>query len=659
MERDGHSPSSTTTRHSAFSEEARKTAKQRSHVETEASAEEQSPGSAVEQDPSAKRSKPKEKRDKWFSNIETPNHYLSDWQMLWRIGSRHPVLAATFGGVAIVVLACGILGLLGISYATNRLSQYDAQLEKARWNRKQAENHAADQLNKAISQSALARREMERKEKVVERLREAERKLQQMESQYTQISRRQQQLHHRTQRMLAEELAREAQTLQQNQPEQSLLLALQAIEGYRALQTPVPDWVKDMLRETLAKLSPGKSFGHDLESICSLSVSNDGNLLLTGCEDGGVHLWNLGQLGIEQESIALGEHESAVRNVAFDPETRWAISAGEAGILKIWDLSTRKPEETEITLSEAGEPIHELMTSPDGHWLVTTGGKSQEEYAAHLWDLRTISRENANPTLLRGHKNSITCLAISPDSHWLITGSEDTTARLYDLTSEYPAAEQVVLKGHDLRVTDIAISPNSLWVVTGSRDNTVRLWDISNPEHTTRNACILSGHEGWVNAVAISPDGRWVASGSYDRTARLWDVSGGAPQENCIVFHGHRGPVRQTLFTPSGDRLITRSSDHTVRLWNMKAEVPGQRYFVLRHGEVPITSLLISHDNRWLLTAYGKEKSRDSLTGVRLWPLLFEDQLGHAKHLATEQFGPELHQQAQQQAGLLKAKVLR
>ena len=67
----------------------------------------------------------------------------------------------------------------------------------------------------------------------------------------------------------------------------------------------------------------------------------------------------------------------------------------------------------------------------------------------------------------------------------------------------------------------MAISPDNRWVVTGSDDNTARLWDLS-AKDPAANPVVLRGHEGPVRAVAISPDNRWVVTGSYDKTARLW-----------------------------------------------------------------------------------------------------------------------------------------
>ena len=45
--------------------------------------------------------------------------------------------------------------------------------------------------------------------------------------------------------------------------------------------------------------------------------------------------------------------------------------------------------------------------------------------------------------------DAVSAVAISPDNRWLVTGSNDKTARLWDLSAKDPAANPVVLRGHD------------------------------------------------------------------------------------------------------------------------------------------------------------------------------------------------------------------
>jgi WD40 repeat protein len=99
--------------------------------------------------------------------------------------------------------------------------------------------------------------------------------------------------------------------------------------------------------------------------------------------------------------------------------------------------------------------------------------------------------------------------------------SDDSTARLWDLSAKNPTANPVVLRGHEGPVNAVAISPDNRWVVTGSDDSTARLWDLS-AKDPAANSVALRGHEGPVKAMAISADNRWVVTGSGDKTARLW-----------------------------------------------------------------------------------------------------------------------------------------
>ena len=84
----------------------------------------------------------------------------------------------------------------------------------------------------------------------------------------------------------------------------------------------------------------------------------------------------------------------------------------------------------------------------------------------------------AAPVVLRGRGEPIGCVAISPDSRWLVTGSQDNTARLWDLTAKDPAAAPTILRGHEDWIWCVAISPDGRWLVTGSYNNTARLWHL-------------------------------------------------------------------------------------------------------------------------------------------------------------------------------------
>ena len=173
---------------------------------------------------------------------------------------------------------------------------------------------------------------------------------------------------------------------------------------------------------------------------------------------------------------------------------------------------------------------------------------------------------------LVGHELGITCMAFSPDNHWVVTGSNDSTARLWDLKAADPAAQPVVLKGHEKGVNAVAFSPDNRWVVTGSDDTTARLLDLKAADPAAQ-PIVLKGHEA-VTAVAFSPDNRWVVAGSGDRTARLWDLKATDPAVQPVVLTGHEDRVTAVAISPDNRWVVTGSDDSTARLWDLKAAIP-------------------------------------------------------------------------------------
>src|SRR5689334_9640616 len=117
----------------------------------------------------------------------------------------------------------------------------------------------------------------------------------------------------------------------------------------------------------------------------------------------------------------------------------------------------------------------------------------------------------AGTGLLEGHANTVLAAAVSADSRWLLTGSDDKSARLWDLTAPDPAARPIVLPDLGGSVFAVAFSPDQHWAVTGSGwpDNGVRLWDLTAPDPAA-HPVLLKGHEDSVSVLTVSPDGHWL-----------------------------------------------------------------------------------------------------------------------------------------------------
>src|SRR5512138_3322713 len=74
--------------------------------------------------------------------------------------------------------------------------------------------------------------------------------------------------------------------------------------------------------------------------------------------------------------------------------------------------------------------------------------------------------------------------------------------------------QQRDLIGNKSEVLSVAFSPDGRYALTGSNDWTARLWDVS----TGRLVRMFAGHTGGVTSVGFSPDGMEVLTASMDRT---------------------------------------------------------------------------------------------------------------------------------------------
>jgi WD40 repeat protein len=159
---------------------------------------------------------------------------------------------------------------------------------------------------------------------------------------------------------------------------------------------------------------------------------------------------------------------------------------------------------------------------------------------------------------LEGHSDPLVTVAFSPDGFRIATGSDDGTARIWEVASGKLVAK---LEGHSGGVKAVVFSRDGSNLATASNDKTARLWDASGKHLYT-----LEGHSEVVNAVTFSPDNSRLATASNDKTARLWDVTSG---KFLATLEGHSDPVEAVAFSPDGSRLATASRDNTARVWDV------------------------------------------------------------------------------------------
>jgi TRAP-type C4-dicarboxylate transport system substrate-binding protein len=243
----------------------------------------------------------------------------------------------------------------------------------------------------------------------------------------------------------------------------------------------------------------------------------------------------------------------------------------------------------------------------------------------------TMPTPEASPALevppqeFRGHKSDLWGVAFSPDGKYLATGSNDRTARLWDLAT----GETIRLfSGHTGEVYEVVFSPDGKYLLTGSEDRTARLWDVASGETVQ----VFSGHTAGVEVGGFSPDGKYiVTAGGPDQTARLWDVASG---QTMHVLSGHTDLVIRAAYSPDGKYVLTSSVDRTARLWDAAT---GSEVRVFDHPDV-VGSIAFSPDGKTIATG-----GEDNVT--RLWDVntgeLVNTFIGHTGFVQGVDFSPD------------------
>jgi WD40 repeat protein len=135
------------------------------------------------------------------------------------------------------------------------------------------------------------------------------------------------------------------------------------------------------------------------------------------------------------------------------------VGASPLATLCLWDSVTNQMQ---MDFPTFPGQMPEVAISPDGSHALSGGG------AVQLWD---IDRRSLLGTMT-GDKWALgRQVAFSPDGRWSVS-SWDRAARLWDFDSD----RTLSLKGHSDTVSCVAFSHGGGRIATGSYDGTVRLW---------------------------------------------------------------------------------------------------------------------------------------------------------------------------------------
>lgn len=258
----------------------------------------------------------------------------------------------------------------------------------------------------------------------------------------------------------------------------------------------------------------------------SLCLSQDGETLIAGLENGQLQTWSRSNGRFESRDPLPGDSHSLSAVFSLYRPHR-CLTADDAGTLQVWNTDGSVAGKLRASL---GYPFFAMAASTDGRWCATCGGG---------------------------------------DHIFAIWSTEDLVKRGFNQTGPSPYCA-------------LAFSSDAKRVAAGDRLGAVRILN----RETLATIAEYSAHAGDVHAVAFSADGHWLLSTGGDRSAILYDC---VEQRIRHRLTGHLDEIRAGLFTPDSRRILTASWDRTVKVWDVATGLEVLTLRGARHPLGPLT----------------------------------------------------------------------
>jgi WD40 repeat protein len=306
------------------------------------------------------------------------------------------------------------------------------------------------------------------------------------------------------------------------------------------------------------------------------SFSADRRHVVWGDQLGYVHRWDT-FTGEDRRFRDRAAHAAIVVRGSGDGSR--VVSAGEDGAVRLYDVTSGRSR----SVPSDGTAKYAVAIDRTGRRIAVAG-------QGPTIRVHTDGREPS--VVLRGHRADVVALSFSPDARHLASGSDDGTARIFDVTT---GTTDRTLEGNADTVTSVAYSADGQRIVTGNADGTIRIWSVAGGPPT-----VIYGHRGAVNTAEFNRAGNRIVSTGEDGTVRVWDAAGGA---QLVVLHQYAG-ANGAAFSSDGHHVVSEGGEgvaNTATLRVIACEVCGTFADVLRLSGSRADRKLSTADRKQLL----------------------------------------------------------
>jgi len=299
--------------------------------------------------------------------------------------------------------------------------------------------------------------------------------------------------------------------------------------------------------------SVSKLFYEHKLGISDLSVTKNGNRLVSASFDKSVKLWNL----TNGECIKTLKVNSIVETVAMANDASFIAIAGQISNYGIVVFNSELDKEL-FVLQGHSDTVGMIRLSENNQRLVSCSS----DKSIRVWDLKGKS-----VIFERYYHGAILCCSISGDGSCIALSTKDDLIEVWNIDFEV----LLFSKKHEKKeVREILLShDNKELIIAGGKDKKTEIWDL----YDQKIKYVIDGHGYITYCMFLDKSKNILITGGLDKYLKIWDFKTG----NLIkMFESHSRVTRRIAATDDLNVVVTGggwNSDYNIRLWDIKRSI--------------------------------------------------------------------------------------